>query len=209
MAKEPRAVTHPAGTWTGREAYLLALVCLLSGLAVGYLFRGSSSPAGASVGAQTPATNAPAEQGPVHSPEAVKPLAAPLLAALELDPKNVATLVQLGNLYYDNHVYSGAIEYYRWALEERPNDFNVRTDLGTAYWYSGFPEKAVAQYEQALAARPAYSPTLLNLGIVRLEGLRDPAGAVAAWEELLKTNPEHPEKQRMLDLIARAKSRKG
>lgn len=196
-------------SWTSREAYFLALFCMLAGVAVGYLFRGSSSPVAPSVGVATPATNVSGDQTPLHSAEAVKPIAAPFLAILQSDPKNVDALVQLGNLYYDHHVYPEAIEYYRRALDLRPNDFNVRTDLGTAYWYSGSPEKAVAEYEKALAARPAYSPTLLNLGIVRLEGLRDPAGAVAAWEELLKTNPEHPEKQRVLDLIARAKSQKG
>ncbi len=209
MPSEHRAVANPAGNWTGREAHLLALIGLLLGVAVGYLVRGSSSPAVPPVEAAMPGAGSPGEKAPLHSAEAVKPLAAPLLAVLQSDPKNADILVQLGNLYYDHHVYSEAIEYYRRALELRPKDANVRTDLGTAYWYSGFPDKAVAEYEEALAAQPAYSPTLLNLGIVRLEGFKDAAGAVAAWEELLRTNPEHPEKQRVLDLIARAKSQKG
>jgi hypothetical protein len=33
----------------------------------------------------------------------------------------------------------------------------------------------------------------------------DPAGAVQAWERLLQTNPGYPQKQQVLDLIAKAK----
>jgi len=207
MPKERRLPPPPPGGWSSREAYVLAVVCLLLGLAAGHLLRGSSSTG--AVAAASLAT-APAEgKIPLHSAEALKPLTEPLLAILRSNPKNADVLVQLGNLYYDHHVYPEAIEYYRRALELRPEDFNVRTDMGTAYWYSGFPEKAVAEYQKALAVKPGFAPTLLNLGIVRLEGLKDPAGAVAAWEELLRTNPQHPEKQRVLDLIAQAKSRKG
>jgi len=127
---------------------------------------------------------------------------------LKADPKNFETLAQLGNLYYDPRIYPEAIEYYTRALEVRPADVNVRTDLGTAFWYSGFPEKAVAQYEKSLAVDAVHANTLFNLGIVRLDGLKDSAGAIAAWEKLLKTNPQYPEKQRVLDPIEKARSQK-
>ena len=136
----------------------------------------------------------------------MQPLAAPLLAVLRVDPKNVESLVQLGNLYYDHHVYPQAIEYYARALELRPNDVNVRTDLGTAYWYSNLPQQAVKEYEKSLAINPSHPNTLFNLGIVRSQGLQDAAGAIVAWEKLLKTNPDYPEKQRVLDLITKARS---
>jgi len=118
----------------------------------------------------------------------------------------VETLVQLGNLYYDNRVYPEAIEYYNRALDVRPNDINVRTDLGTAYWYSGSPEKAVKEYEKSLAIDPSHPNTLFNMGVVRSEGLKDHAGAIAAWEKLLNSNPQYPEKQKIQDLITKARS---
>ena len=43
---------------------------------------------------------------------------------------------------------------YTRALELRPNDLNVRTDLGTPFWYGGFPEKAIAEYQKSLAVDP-------------------------------------------------------
>ena len=204
------AATSPAGAqpgaWSSREAYLLALFCLFLGLVAGYVFRGSSVSAQPAAAAQAPAPGGQAGEA-LHDPQAVKILAAPLLSVLELDPKNFDALTKLGNLYYDHHVYQEAVGYYRRALEIRPDEYNVRTDLGTAYWYSGFPREAIAEYELALKSRPGHAPTLMNTGIVRLEGLKDPAGAVAAWEELLRTNPEYPERPRVVQMIEQARRR--
>ena len=210
MATNRTNTETASSSWTSREAYLLAIVCLMCGFALGFLFRGSASPGPVAMGAAVPVGTQPEAPGPagapLHSAEALDPIAAPLLSALKVDPKNFETLAQLGNLYYDHHVYPQAIEYYRRALDVRPGDLNVRTDLGTAYWYSGFADNAMAEYEKALAIQPGYAPTLLNMGIVRMEGLKDYQGAVAAWEKLLAANPQHPERERVLALIAQAKS---
>lgn len=207
----PNGNLRPGATWTSREAYLLALVCLISGLLLGYLFRGSapvSGPAPVSAGATPPASSAPGAPPMPPSAEALKPMVAPLLAALKADPKSVDTLVQVANLYYDHGVYPEAIEYYTRALELRPNNVNVRTDLGTAFWYGGFPDKAVREYEKSLAVDPSHANTLFNLGVVRLDGLGDSAGAIAAWEKLIQTNPQYPQKQRVLEMIEKARSQK-
>ncbi len=200
--------TGSGGSWTSREAYLLALVCLTAGLLIGYIFRGSPAPPPTTVGATAPAPGTPPAPGALPTAESLQPLAAPLLAALKADPRSFETLVQLGNLYYDHRIYPEAIEYYTRALEVRPNEVNVRTDLGTAFWYSGFPQKGVAEYEKSLAIDPAHANTLFNLGVVRSDGLKDYAGAIAAWEKLLKSNPQYPERQRVLDLMEKARTQK-
>jgi cytochrome c-type biogenesis protein CcmH/NrfG len=200
---------RPVATlWTAREAYLLAIIALFSGLALGYLIRGS----GSAVPVAGRAAAAPRETESATPPataQSLKPLAEPLLAALQVDPNNFDTLVKLGNLYYDSKVFPEAITYYDRALKLRPQDVNVLTDVGTAYWYSGFPEKAVAEYEKALQVQPTYAQTLFNLGIVRMEGLRDAKAAIAAWEKLLASNPQYPEKQRVQELLAKARSQAG
>ncbi len=191
------------GTWTSREAYLLALASLLAGLVTGYIFHGApaaTAPAVAAAGAQLPGA-----QQAMPTAQELQPLAAPLLAALKVQPESYETLVQLGNLYYDHQVFPEAIGYYSRALAIRCNDPNVRTDLGTAFWYSGFPEKAVAEYEKSLAVDPRHVNTLFNLGVVRLEGLKDPAGALAAFEKLLAVNPAAPQRARAEELMARAR----
>jgi tetratricopeptide (TPR) repeat protein len=70
------------------------------------------------------------------------------------------------------------------------SDINVSTDLGTAIWYSGRADEALAQYDRSLIIDPTHAQTLFNVGIVRADGKHDYAGAIAAWEALLKTNPD-------------------
>ena len=45
--------TRAAGAWTSAQAYILAAFCLLLGVALGYLFRGSASVAPAQAAAST------------------------------------------------------------------------------------------------------------------------------------------------------------
>jgi tetratricopeptide (TPR) repeat protein len=139
----------------------------------------------------------------------VRVFAEPLLQSLKVDPNHFETLVKLGNLYYDYKVFPEAITYYERAVKVNAKDVNVLTDLGTSYWYSGFPEKAVERYEQALAIQPTYAQTLFNLGIVRMDGLKDNRGAVAAWEKLLSSNPQYPDRQKVQELLAKARSQAG
>ena len=131
--------------------------------------------------------------------------AEPLLAQLKTNPKDFDTIVKLGNLYYDGQAYPQAIEYYEKALALQPDNADVRTDLGTAYWYTGNADKAIASFEKVLAIRPNNAPTLFNLGIVRWQGKKDPKGAIVAWEKLLQTNPDYPQKDQVQMLIERAK----
>ena len=211
--RRPASDESPASssTWTSREAYLLAMVCLLVGAALGYFFRGSAAsiPSAAlqtAAAPSTPPSGTPSAEGPPPTAEALAPIAAPMIAALKADPKNADVLIQLGNLYYDHRVYSECITYYVRALEVRPRDVNVRTDLGTAYWYTGDAKSAVAEYKKSLAVDPQHTATLMNMGIVTLNGLHDAKGAIAIWEKLLKDNPQFPERRKVLDLLAQAKA---
>ena len=205
MVAQPSSSAKP---WTAREAYLLAMVCLFVGLVAGWLLRGSSSPA-AGPPAAASAPSAPASES-LPSAAALNQQAQPLLDALKANPKDAATLVQLGNLYYDHKSWPEAIRYYQQALDIRPDDPDARTDMGTAYYYSGFPDKALDQFNQALKKFPNYPNTLFNLGIVRRDAYKDNAGALAAWDKLLKNNPNLPpdQVQKVQNVIAETKAGK-
>jgi len=192
-------------TWTSLQAYVLAAFCLLLGVALGYLFRGSASSAPA-VSASEPQRNLTPEQQAVPSRQAmVAQAAAPLLDALKTNPNDFDSLVKLGNLYYDAQGFQEAVQYYERALAIHPDNADVRTDMGTAYWYAGNADRAIAELEKALKYRPGYAKTLFNLGVVRWQGKMDPKGAVQAWQELLKANPNYPERQLVEQYIAKAK----
>src|SRR5690242_1163205 len=44
-AEEKMSDKNPSATWTGTQAYVLSIICLIAGIAIGYLVRGSASPA--------------------------------------------------------------------------------------------------------------------------------------------------------------------
>ena len=186
---------------------MLAAFCLLLGVALGYLFRGSAS----SVTAQS-ATSAASQQTGTSKAQAdpnaqasLAQAAEPLLETLNKDPKDFDSLVKLGNLFYDGKEFPSAIQYYERALAIHPDNPDVRTDMGTAYWYTGNAEKAMAAMETSLQYRPDHPQTLFNLGWVRWQGKQDPKGAVEAWQRLLKSNPNYPQRQQVEQYIAKAK----
>jgi len=206
--------------FTTVQAYTLAVITLAIGIAVGYFARGSASvsPAAQSAEAAVPSTTGTGSMGAgqlpgigspqqqqTASPEMLTKAAEPLLAQLKSNPNDFDTLAKVGNLYYDGQAYPQAIEYYEKALTVQPNNPDVRTDLGTAYWYTGDADKAIASFQKALAIRPNHPGTLFNLGIVMWQGKKDPKGAVVAWEKLLQTNPDYPQKDQVQMLIERAK----
>jgi cytochrome c-type biogenesis protein CcmH/NrfG len=196
-----------SAAWTGTQSYLLAAFCLLLGVALGYLFRGSASVATTQA---TASTSAQPGSGQQQQPDpnvqaALAQAAAPLMEAVNKDPKDFDSLVKLGNLYYDGQQYAPAIQYYERALTIHLDNPDVRTDMGTAYWYTGNAEKALAAMETSLKYRPGHPQTLFNLGWVRWQGKQDPKGAIEAWQQLLKANPDYPQKQQVEQYIAKAK----
>ncbi|MBZ5556265.1 MAG: tetratricopeptide repeat protein [Acidobacteriia bacterium] len=126
---------------------------------------------------------------------------------LARDPKNAQAALKAGNLLYDAQRYVEAIGFYQQAFALMPNDVNLSTDLGTALWYVGRADEALAQYEKSLAINATHAQTLFNVGIVRSDGKHDYRGAAAAWDTLLKTNPRYPDIQKVQSLLADARAK--
>src|SRR6202521_1232180 len=205
-----KQIKTPESAWSGTQAYILAVFCLVLGVALGYLFRGSASPAAqASV---SPGGNAAQSQPaqPQLTPEQQKAMidqaVTPLLATLKNNPDDFNTLAQVANLYFDGRQYPEAIQYYRLAVKSQPTNSDLLTDLGTAIWYTGDADGAITEFQTALKYRPDHPGTLFNLGIVRWQGKSDPKGAVQAWEQLLQKNPNYPQKPQLQDTSRRPSS---
>jgi len=205
--------------WSRKQAFALALFSLLLGACGGWLIRRSFA---GQVPHPTAAPNAGAHAGMAFAPsgfssipaastpeleQAADNQAGPLLEQLKDDPLNAALLAQIGNVYYDEKQYPIAIDYYERSLKSGPNDTSVRTDLGTAYWYKGDADTAIAQFGKSLAIEPTKADTLFNLGIVKWQGKKDAQGAIAAWQKLLDTNPDYPNRDNVLQLIGQAQNR--
>jgi cytochrome c-type biogenesis protein CcmH/NrfG len=202
------------------QAYVLATICLIVGLLIGYLFRGSGmGPSDTAAMRQTPAAGVPPSvpgatppTGAMQpTPEQMKQMAdtqaAPLVARLlESEPNNADLLYKIGNIYYDAQQFPEAVTYYEKALKINPRQTDVRTDMGTAYYYMGQSDRALKEYDEVLKIDDKHANALFNQGMVRWQGKMDMEGAIASWERLLETNPNYPKEKRdrVQELIVKA-----
>jgi tetratricopeptide (TPR) repeat protein len=200
-----------AGQWTGRQAYVLSVICLLVGVAVGYLVRGSApsnntlTQVRASSTESLPASMAGGQQPSVGElRQMADTQAQPLLKQLESDPRNSTLLYQLGNLYYDAQQYPEAVKYYENSLQIDPKATDVRTDMATAYHLMGQPDRAIQEYDAVLKIDGKHANALFNEGMVKWQDKMDLKGAIASWKRLLDAHPDYAQRDRVEKLIAQA-----
>ncbi|WP_027361846.1 tetratricopeptide repeat protein [Halodesulfovibrio aestuarii] len=105
------------------------------------------------------------------------------------EPTNALAWQQLGNAYYDTNHPESAIAAYSRSLELDSSHADIWTDLGTMYRQTGQYQKAIESYNQALQRNPTHPNALFNKGIVYLHDLKQRDKGIAAWEELLASNP--------------------
>jgi len=195
--------------WSRKQAALMALICLVAGIAGGWTIRASQGPAIAEAPQANypaaPAATAPQAPGASDLKQMADAQAAPQLERLQAHPDDVSLLVGVGNLYYDAQQYSTAIDYYERSLKIRPADDSVRTDMATTYWYTGNADAAIAEFNQSLTYAPNNPNTLFNLGLVKWKGKHDNAGAIADWEKLLAANPNYAQKDKVEEMLSEVK----
>lgn len=198
---------------------VLSAICLAIGLVVGYLLRGSApstvpSPAAMSGAPAAPVAAAPAAptaattpaQHPKMTLDDMKRMAdakaTPVLEKLKKNPKDADALNQLGILYRATHQFKEAEGYFEKSLEINPKNVDARVDLASCLYYTGDADGAIAQLNKALTYDPKHPGALMNLGLIKWKAKNDVPGAVAAWQTLLKLNPDFAQKdtvQRMIN----------
>jgi Flp pilus assembly protein TadD len=201
--------------WKPAQTYTMAVICLVIGLAIGYLVRGSASPAAgavASANAQAQqAQDAHASMGQQAMPSLADmkrmadKQAAPLLTKLKADPKDVDTLNKTAVTYKAAHQFDEAIVYFKKALAIDPSNVPIRTDMASCMYYTGDVDGAIAELQKALTYDPKHPGALMNLGIIKWQGKNDAKGAIVEWQTLLKLNPNFPQKAAVEHLIDEAK----
>lgn len=205
----PAAETYLQAT----RVYAMAAICLVVGLAIGYLVRttmaspvaSASAPvakatvASPHTGAMTPAGHMPSLTE-MHQIAGQK--AAPLLAKLKKDPNNSALLMQIGAVYHSEHLFKDAATYYGMAAQLDPKNVDAHTKLAISLFRSGDVDQAIAELDRAMNLDPKNPNVLFNLGMIRLQGKNDPRGALAAWQKLLKLNPQlDPERKAQVEKL--------
>jgi len=193
MSTEAAEQKPSGGSWSAKQVYTMSVLCLVVGVAVGYLFKGSQSVAPVPV-AKPATAQKPAEPARMPSLEDMKRMAdtkaQPLIEKLKAEPNNTDLLVQIGNIYKVTHQFKDAITYYDRALKLAPKNVAIRTEMASCMYYTGDVDGAIGQLEQSLSDQPKDANSLFNLGMIRWQGKRDAAGALASWQKLLKSNPQ-------------------
>lgn len=110
-------------------------------------------------------------------------------ASLTAGMPPVQVALTLGNWYFDHEAWPNAVLQYRKALDMGLDNPDIRTDYGSALRFSGQPQKAMEQYRLAQKQDPKHENSLFNQGGVYASDFKDPAKAIAAWQQYIKRFP--------------------
>ena len=202
MAIEPSTASPASPALKSWQVYSMAAIYLAIGLAIGFVLRASRPASSASAAPASRSTpGAAADPSSLALPPAhpmtldqMKQLAdrqaAPLVDKLKTHPNDSALLMQLGSIYHSAHQFSQAAAYYGKAVAADPKNDAARTKLAISLYRSGDADAAIAQLNRTLQDAPRDANALFNLGMIRWQANHDGAGAVAAWRQLLKSNPQ-------------------
>ncbi|MBA3633138.1 MAG: tetratricopeptide repeat protein [Acidobacteria bacterium] len=135
-----------------------------------------------------------------------------LTRVYENNPKDTDTVITLGNIYFDlgylnkdNENFQKAQEFYQKALEQKPNDANVRTDLGLIYYLTNPPEtdKAIVEFQKSLLIDSNHEKTLQ----VITQALLSQNKNVEAEKYLLRLKEVNPNNPTLPELTVRLKQK--
>ncbi len=145
-----------------------------------------------------------------------------LTRANEIRPEEYEVIVGLGNVNYEARRFEMAERWYKEALKRRPDDVNVRTDLGLTFFLRqpSNIESALAEFRESLQRDPRHELTLQNMTVVltrkaslesenasvRKKSLED---AEQTLKKLETVNPSNPALTNLRDAISRARTSVG
>jgi cytochrome c-type biogenesis protein CcmH/NrfG len=183
------------------------LVGFISGATVAILkgTKGAEKPAVVQKPQMAPA-GVPAPGPPARDSIEVASQIKTLKEIVKKDPKNLPAWVELGNLYFDTDQPKEAIEAYSQYLAVKPDNPDVRTDMGIMYRKLGQFDKAIEEFRKAAQSDPKHVNSRYNIGLVLLHDKQDIKSAIKAWEDYLKVDPNSERAQRIRAQIEKMKS---
>jgi cytochrome c-type biogenesis protein CcmH/NrfG len=183
------------------------LVGFISGATVGILWvtKGKEQPAMV----QKPQMAPPGAPAPAPSARDTIEATSQIQTLKEIvkkDPKNLAAWVELGNIYFDTNQPKEAIEAYKQYLAIKPDNPDVRTDMGIMHRKLGEFDRAIEEFRTAAQNDPKHVNSRYNLGLVLLHDKGDMKAAIKAWEDYLKVDPSSEKAQRIRAQIEKMKT---
>lgn len=127
-----------------------------------------------------------------------------LKAANKLKPEDYPTIVNLGNAYFDSGQYLDAEKWYDSALGKKPEDENVRTDLGLTFIFRDPPDydRAIKEFEAVIAKNINHPQALQNLTVAYTKK-GNAAKATETVDKLAEVDPTNVAVARLREDIAK------
>ena len=176
-----------------RENILFAIIGILLGFIVGFMFASSMSqrvpePQVANRSQSMPADHPPVAGQSGPDPQAVREQVAASLEKARNEPKNFEAQMKAAELYYQIGRYDQAIEFLLKANQIQPTDYRTVTLLGLTNLDAGHYETAEKWYRAALKMRQDDVMVLAGLAAATLEK-GDAKAAEDAITNLEKVDP--------------------
>jgi len=193
--------------WSNAQTYGMAVICLVLGVAAGYLLHApvlASPTAPVTEVSATPTSTAPQVPSAADMKRMADKQVAPLLEQLQKNPKDAQLLAKIGHAYMAAQQFQSAQQYYEQAVAVKPHA-DVLNEMAFVYVKLGDLDRAVATLNKALAVDPKNPQVLFNLGYFEWKGKADPKAAIAAWQTLLKVDPKNPRRAAVEQMMAQAK----
>jgi tetratricopeptide (TPR) repeat protein len=94
-----------------------------------------------------------------------------LMRANQLRPDSYEAIVALGNANFDANNFEIAEKWYTAALVKRPNDVNVRTDLGLTFLFREQQDvdRAIKEFRRSLEIDSRHEQTLQNMTVALIK----------------------------------------
>jgi tetratricopeptide (TPR) repeat protein len=183
-----------------RENLLFAIIGVLLGFIIGFLFAGSMNqrygpgpPAALSSGQASDHPAVGANAGAPNSGGMQQEIAAQLEKARN-DPKNFEAQLRAAELYYQIQRYDPAIEFLLKANELKPDDYQTLVALGVVNLDAGHYDVAEKWYRAALLKKSDDVATLAGLAAATLAkgDAKAAEQAIANLEKVDSASPDLP-----------------
>jgi len=185
--------------WTRHPATLTAgaVVLLIFGIVIGAGVSRFTEPE------RTAAPPAPAAGSPVGPPTMAFEPGKPI------PPEILDGMLRAARQSLNEGHYSEAIAAYQAVLKRDPKNVDAMTHLGLIVAIGGHADSALETFNKVIAIDPRYPPVYLYRGEVLFEVKHDYPSAIQSWERFLALVPKGEDHDRVVALVAQARSKQG
>ena len=192
-----------------RENLLFAIIGVLLGFIVGFMFASSMSQKAAQTQPASASQNLPADHPPVGSsqapmdPAAMREQVTSQIEKARNEPKNFDAQIKAAELYYQIQRYDQSIEFLLKANQLKPSDYETVVVLGLVNLDAGHYDQSEKWYRAALKMKSDDVRVLAGVAAATL-GKGDAKAAEDAIAQLEKFDPSSQDlpqfKQRLASL---------